>query len=95
LLKEAEYLNQAEESPSKVIKVLKVGESIELVEGGANIPVTTANVGEFIRLTKEKIHEIVFEGVTAQTKAFLSGFKKVIDPKIFKKFTAEELRDLA
>jgi hypothetical protein len=32
-----------EESPIKMIKVLKIGETFELVPGGSNIPVTIEN----------------------------------------------------
>ena len=37
---------------TKTIKVIKVAEEVELVPGGANIPVTLYNREEYIRLTK-------------------------------------------
>lgn len=50
---------------------------------------------DFIRLTKEKIYEIVVNQVEKQSNAFMEGFKKVINPVYLQKFTSEELRELA
>lgn len=36
----------------KMLKVLKVGKTIELLPGGRDIPVTKDNLEDFIRLTK-------------------------------------------
>ncbi len=84
-----------EESPIKMIKVLKIGETFELVPGGSNIPVTIENRQEFISLTKEKIYEIIVKNVTKQLEAFMAGFKRIINPKLIENFTAEQLRNLA
>ena len=75
--------------------MLKVGEEIELLPGGSKIPVTKDNLEDFITLTKEKIFDIIVSQVTQQANAFIEGFKKVINPKYLKKFTAEQLRQLA
>lgn len=72
-----------------------MGEAVELIHGGASIPVTLANVDEYIKLSKEKILESVIGSVSKQVDAFLGGFKKVLDPKYLKRFTAEELRKIA
>lgn len=67
--------------------MIKIGESIELVPGGAEKALTMENLEEFIKLTKEKIYEIIVKGVEKQFSAFVEGFKKVIDIKYLKKFT--------
>ena len=39
-----------------MIKVIKIGEDIELLPGGQKIVVNKTNVEEYIKLTKEKIY---------------------------------------
>lgn len=99
LLKEAFSVKEKEEddSHSKVIKALKVGEIKELLPGGANIPVTLQNVEEYIKLTKHQIYRSVIDSVSKQAAAFVAGFKDVIGPiiKYLRIFSAEELRKLA
>ena len=73
---------------------MKIGEIIELIPNGSNIPVTLENREEFINLTHEKIISLIVNGVTKQANAFLEGLKKIIHPKFLKKFTAVELRKL-
>ena len=71
----------------KIAKVLKVGEAIQLIPGGADIEVNLKNVEEYIRLTNEKIYDIVINGVKKQAQAFVSGVKSVIDIKYLLKFS--------
>lgn len=78
-----------------MIKVLKIGESIELLPRGAEIPVTMENREQFITLTKEKIYNTIINGVQQQFNAFMIGFKRVVKPDFIKNITAEELRELA
>lgn len=47
---------------------------------------------EFIDLSKKKILEIEIEPVRKQFDAFVSGFKRIINPKIIARFTAKELK---
>jgi hypothetical protein len=52
------------------------------------------NLEQYIDLTKKKIYESVIGSVSKQAKAFLEGFRKVIDVKYLQKFTPEELRKI-
>jgi hypothetical protein len=47
---------------------------------------------EFIDLSKRKIIEIEAESVRKQFDAFISGFKRIVNPKIIARFTAKELK---
>ena len=71
-----------------MIKVLKIGESIELIPGGAEIPVTMDNREQFITLTKQKIYNTIINGVQQQFNAFMFGFKRVVKPDFIKNITA-------
>ena len=57
--------------------------------------VTMDNLDQYIQLTKEKIYDVVVKGTEKQAKAFLEGFRKVVDLKYVRKFSPEELRKLA
>ena len=48
---------------------------------------TKENLENYIELTKDKIYENLILSTTKQSKAFVEGFKKVIDPKYLKKFS--------
>jgi hypothetical protein len=58
------------------------------VPGGSDIPVTKDNLEEFIKLTKEKIYDIIVKQVSQQAGAFIEGFKKVLPIKYIRMFTA-------
>lgn len=47
------------------------------------------NLDQYIQLTKEKIYDVVVKGTEKQSKAFLEGFRKVVDLKYLKKFSPE------
>ena len=85
-------MEQGEDQAAKKVKLLKVGEEIELVPGGSNIPVTKDNLEDFITLTKEKIFDITVGQVSQQASAFIEGFRKVISPSCLKIFSAKQLR---
>ena len=76
----------------ETVKSIKVNEIIELKPGGSEILVTFDNMQEFIDLSKKKIYEIEVESVRKQFDAFMSGFKRVINPKLIARFTAKELK---
>jgi len=44
---------------------------------------------QFIDLTKKKVYESVIGSTSKQAKAFLEGFRKLIDIKYLEKFTPE------
>lgn len=86
---------EEQDSPQRIAKAYKVCSVVELVPGGSDIPVTLDNLEDYIRLTRQKIYEVVVESVTRQANAFIEGFKKVIDVKLLQKFSPQELRIMA
>ena len=75
--------------------MLKVGESVELMPGGSGVAVNLGNLEQYIELTKAKMYETAIKSISDQAKAFLEGFRKVMNVKYLKKFTPKELRKLA
>lgn len=69
-------------------EVLGKIDTIELKEGGADIPVTEANKEEYIRLM---IDWRFSRGVKDQTKAFLDGFNEVVPLQWLQYFDEREL----
>ena len=57
--------------------------------GGAEILVTYDNMQEYLELTKKKIKEIMVDSAKRQFDAFMSGFKRIINPKLLSRFTAK------
>jgi hypothetical protein len=88
-------LSLEEEQAPKMIKVLKIGESMELLPNGAEIAVNKDNLEQFIALTKQKIYDIIVNGVQQQFNAFMAGFRRVVKPDFIRNITAEELREIA
>lgn len=82
------------EVPNININIVKIGEIVELLPGGANIEVTFENRLEYLKLLREKIIEIIVKQTSQQYQQFLKGLKKVIDISLLFRFTTEELRDL-
>ena len=76
----------------QALNAIKVDEIFELKPGGSEIFVTFDNMQEFIDLSKKKIYEIEVESVRKQFDAFMSGFKRVVNPKLLSRFTAKELK---
>jgi len=62
--------------------------SVDLKEGGSNIPVTQANKGEYVELYSKWILE---KSVEKQFDAFFTGFKQVCDGIFFSLFRVEEV----
>jgi ubiquitin-protein ligase E3 A len=60
----------------------------ELCEGGMELPVTKANVEEYVRLY---VDWILSSGIEGQFKAFHKGFWKVCGGQVMQMFSAEEL----
>lgn len=69
-------------------EVLGKVDTIELKEGGADIPVTEANKEEYIRLM---IDWRFSRGVKEQTRAFLDGFNEVVPLQWLQYFDEREL----
>ena len=44
---------------------------------------------EYLELTKKKIKQIMVDSVKRQFEAFMSGFKRIINPKLLTRFTAK------
>ena len=57
-------------------------------ENGRNIPVTSANVDEYVH---EVLDTILGKGIQIQAKAFRDGFSKVFPMSDLRAFTADEL----
>lgn len=64
------------------------GYDVELRENGRNIPVTSANVDEYVH---EVLDAILGKGIQIQAKAFRDGFSKVFPMSDLRAFTADEL----
>jgi len=64
------------------------GYDIELRENGRNMPVTSANVDEYVH---EILDAILGKGIQIQAKAFRDGFSKVFPMADLRAFTADEL----
>ncbi|KAG2011493.1 ubiquitin-protein ligase [Coprinopsis cinerea AmutBmut pab1-1] len=64
------------------------GYDIELRPGGRDIPVTSANVYDYI---DEVLDAILGKGIQVQAKAFREGFSKVFPIDDLRAFTADEL----
>lgn len=63
-------------------------ENIELRKGGSEIPVTTYNLDQYIKLV---VHWFLYEGVFRQMEAFREGFESVFPPSQLRLFFPEEL----
>ena len=61
---------------------------LEFQPGGKDIPVTKANVNDYIH---EVVDAIIGKGVALQAKAFREGFSKVFPVSNLQAFSAEEL----
>ncbi|KAG7213737.1 hypothetical protein KM043_002970 [Ampulex compressa] len=66
-------------------------EQIELIEGGAEIPVTMENAKEYAELT---IKHCLDGGICRQLEAFRSGFSKVFPMEKLHAFSPEEVRTM-
>ena len=47
---------------------------------------------EFIDLSKQKIFEIEIKSIKRQFDAFMSGFNRIVNPKLISNFTPKELK---
>ncbi|CAK9822921.1 E3 ubiquitin-protein ligase TRIP12 [Anthophora retusa] len=63
-------------------------ENIELRKGGSDIPVTSYNLDQYIKLV---VHWFLYEGIFRQMEAFREGFESVFPPSQLRLFFPEEL----
>lgn len=62
--------------------------TVELKEGGAQIPVTNANKGEYVELASMRR---LVTGIQLQLDAMAAGFRDVFPSELLEKFTEDEL----
>lgn len=82
------------EVPKINLSIINVGETIELLPDGASVEVVFSNRLEYLRLLRERIVEDSTKQTEKQYQHFLRGFAAVVDPRLLRRFSADELRDL-